>query len=774
MGILVKDLSDFVGNYDRIYSMDGLKKLIDKLYSEDAPISFDIETGYSGPDVAKLSLDAYDPRQFIAGFSITNSPQWARYVPVMHDFGGNLDHEEVWTLMKPLLEEKEIIAYNALFEARNMKNLDRKGHGPQINLDFTTLHDPMIQSYVLSETRFHGLKSNTLDRYNYPQAEIKTLFPKITEKQKSAIRFNPLDPNDTDVLNYVCDDVTWAWRHDDDQRPKVLAERNAIYGMEREISGILIDMAEVGVSVDWEGITQGFADYTSFYQSMLDDTRKKFEEQLGRELVNVNFASPKQLQTILFDPEDGLGLTPAQKTPKGEPSTGDTSLEAIRHQNPAVDQLLKLRSAKKMGDWFKDYEKRKGTAYDDKLHPNFKQTTVQSGRFACDAPNVQNITKKWWFSTIDRDWDQFPKDEDGDKAYESYVKNTGKHGVNYWTGNARDYLVASPGYKFLIFDYKQQELRILAGLAKEPYLIESFNNDVDVHEATASLMFNTPIDKVTKDQRARGKTINFGNVYGQGAKAMGDQLGISKQEAQDLFDRYFSAFSKVSNWFDKVKREAKEKGYVESFLGRKSTIWDYQSKFESVRNKGDRMAVNVPVQGGGADISKLAMIRSKRMLMEKGWWMTKVRLLMNQHDSLIFEVSDDLDLNEVKDLIEPQVSFPVPGFPKFDVDWETGTRWGSCDSWEDYVAFQNSETVTQESPKSEVTYDIKVTFNNPTRSVASAVINSLKRHPGSSSSIFVMNGKSQNIGISVDAGTLLASEIKAVSQGTCEVELISS
>jgi DNA polymerase-1 len=589
--------------------------------------------------------------------------------------------------------------------------------------------------------------------------------------QKKYIRFNPLSITDPKVVNYVCDDVTWALRLDQDRRPKVLAEREFIYKLEKEIATILVDMADVGIAVDWDGINAGLAQYDYFYQQMENLTRKKFEEATGRDLTTLNFRSTQQMSTLLFDPDEGLGLKAAQKTKKGgKPSTSDTSLEALKNEHPAVAQLLKYRQTKMMGNWFSLWSKL-NTSYDGRVHPNFKQTTVQSGRFACDAPNVQNIRKKWWFTIVERNYEIFPKGKNGDANFEKYVRDNGTNGVDYWYGNARDYIVASPGYHILSFDYGQQELRVLAGLAKEPYLLQAFDKGEDIHKATAALMFNVPLEEVTEEQRQKGKTINFGNVYGQGAKAMGDQLGITETEAQGLFDRYFSAFSKVADWFETVKRQGAKDGYVESFMKRKSTIWEAQSEYRTIRNKAERMFVNVPVQGGGADITKVAMVKAKRMLIEKGWWKTKVRLLMNQHDSLVFEVSDDLDLYEVRDLLKPQVSFPVTGFPEFVVDWECGLRWGSCVKMLDKPE-PSPEPVEDPAPALQELHNLCIRFESrPTQETLKSVASVLKSSPGKSTITLVIDQDRAELKFGVALSDALCSELITVSNGECEVSM---
>jgi DNA polymerase-1 len=743
------DLHDYQGNYGRVFSLDGVKRLVDHLVSSGDTVAFDIETGYTGQDKRKASLDVYFPYQFVVGFSITNSTEWARYVPLLHDFGENLDPHEVWPVMKPLLETVQVVCHNWVFESRNMRALDLKGHGPRIEMPWENAWDTMIQSYVLSETPQHGLKELSQAHYNYEQAEIHSLFEKkLTEEQQKCIRFNPL-PISPEVINYACDDVTWSLRLDQDGREKCLTERKFIYTLEREIQGILIDMADVGVSVDWDGIATGLSQFEFFYQAMENLTRRLFEEASGRDLTTLNFRSAPQMRQLLFE---DLGLTPARmtkpnKSGKQSASTDETSLEILRKQHPAVDQLLKYRQTKKMGEWFELWSTLR-TSYDEKVHPSLNQIRVQSGRFASDSPNVQNITKKWWFASRVRDFSEFPSTKDGDAAWEAHLKQTGVNGIDYWTGNARDYLVASPGYRLLTFDYRTAEMRVLAGLAQEPHLLNAFENKIDVHVTAASLAFGVSLEQIDKDHplRQRAKAVNFGLIYGQGVQGLADGLGIPKDEAQKIMDQYFAAFSKVDQWFTKVKRDAHDHGYVESFMGRKSTLWELQSPNKAVRSKADRLAVNIPVQGGAADYCKVAMVRAQRALVKAGWWKTKVRMLMNQHDSLVFEVADDLSLTEVIDLLEPAVSFPIKGFPLMEVDWETGLRWGSVTKYVPGDPEEVSEVSVAESETDDLEIDLPeellITFSDiPTEDQVQEVISVLKSAPGTIPVVFCVSGQ---------------------------------
>lgn len=720
------DLGDYAGNYGYVTQMDALKALLGKLGDEGKTIAFDIETGYIGMDREKASLDVHSLDQMIVGFSVTNSVDWARYIPLKHDDTDlNMDPNQVWPLVKELFESgaADIACHSYQFEGRNLRMLDLKGDGPDIFP--TRVHDTQIQSYVIGQAppfgqKWHGLKQLTNHWFNYDQMELPDLFrlyapkdkkgkPKFTKHDSDCLRFNRL-PLDYAVQQYVCDDVTWCLRLDQFQRPNI--EQNLwfdtahrMYQMELAILDLLIEMSHFGISVNWPGLAKGMEDYNVFIANMQKTARGMLAEVVNDDYAAAfNFRSNPQVGKLLFGSEY-LGLTPTSFTDGGNPSTAEDSLEAIRKQHPVVDMILKLRQVEKMGQWFDQWNGYR-TTHDDKVHPALNQTRVQSGRFASDNPNVQNITKKWWYTSVPRDWSRYPANEPADEEFEAWVEENYAADSDYWTGNARSFLVASPGYRLLSFDYAQQELRVLAGLSKEPYLIEAFAQGVDIHKATAALMFSTPIDEVTKAQRQRGKTINFALIYGQGPTAMASALGISVAEAKALMAQYFAAFTNVSSWINSTKIQAGKTGYVTSFYGRRSTIWELFSDSEAVRSKAERKMVNLPVQGGGADISKLAMLKSRKALRDRGWWGDKVRMLMNQHDSLVYEVRDDMDLDEVIAVLEPEVMLlDVPElkqFPPMEVDWEVGLTWGGVSKFKKQVeedgvgqSVESLPTVTQ-------------------------------------------------------------------------------
>jgi DNA polymerase-1 len=699
------DLSGHQANYGYVVEMDALKALLDKLATEAKPMAFDIETGYLGMPHPKRSLDVHNLDQMIVGFSITNGPDWARYIPLHHDNTDlNMDPNQVWPMVKELFESgvADLVAHSWQFEGRNLRTLDIKGDGPDIIP--ARVHDTQIQSYVIGQAppfgnRWHTLKQLTGHWFNYEQREITDLFasyapkdkngnPKYTKADADCLRFNTL-PLDYAVQQYTCDDVTWCWRLDQFQRRNITENRwyptaGRMYALELEILDLLVEMAGFGISVDWDGLAKGLEDYHVFQANMEQTARRMLAELVNDDYAAAfNFNSPPQVSRLLFDTEH-LGLRPTQFTDTGNPSTADASLEAIRKQHPIVDMILKLRQVAKMGQWFEKWNGYR-TGYDDKVHAALNQTRVQSGRFASDNPNVQNITKKWWHTSVLRDWRRYPANEPADEEFMAWVEDNYAADNDYWTGNARSYLVASPGYRFLSFDYAAQEMRVLAGLSQEPYLIEAFARGLDIHRATAAMMFSTPLEQVTPSQRRRGKTMNFALIYGQGPRAMAAALGISVEEAKTLMDQYFAAFTNVRHWMDRTKIQAGRAGYVTSFYGRRSTLWELFSDNEAIRSRGERKKINIPVQGGGADISKLAMLAARRVLRRRGWWGEPVRILMNQHDSLIFEVRDDLDMAAVIRLLEPAVMLTglpeLQAFPPMEVDWEVGLTWGDISTF---------------------------------------------------------------------------------------------
>ena len=706
----------FTENFSAVQDMYELNALIDKLYNDDKLLGFDIETGYTGKDAPGRAPNTYHRNQFIVGFSITNAPNWARYVPLRHEFADNLDPNVVWSLMKPLLEDKQGVAQNIGFEAENLRNLDCKGDGPNIVIPVSEWYDSMIEAYILADIPpmpvdgsleegdlvkryippFHmdedgfqkpelkqflvGLKSLTKFRYNYDQKDIHSLFnsgKELTAQQKRMIRFNTL-PVSPEVVHYACDDAYLCLQLHNDQYARILEDEFLphVYKLEMQIAEMLVEMREIGINVDWDRLRTNKEVKDKFLHEMEVDTKNKFSEEAGRSIPELNLNSPLQLQKLIFGKkfDGGLGIHGTQTTASGALSTNDKALSVVKKESPAVDSLLKYRQAKKTGEWVDLWNSLYDESWDHKIHPSFIQVRVPSGRFASAGPNVQNLTKTWWY-------------QKGTKSMADTLRS-GIPGEDFWTDNARDMVVASPGYKLLSFDYASAEIQFLGALAKETEIIEAFHRGEDFHKWAASIMYSKDVKDVTKKERQSAKAFSFGSIYQQGLKALSETLNITLAEAEDIQTKYFSAFPNVDKFFERQKYRAATDYEVRTWMGRKITLWEGMHESQRVRSKAARLSINTVVQGGATgDYVKVAMVNVRKRLIERGWWGKEVRLLMNQHDSLVFEHSEDIDQKELIEYLTPAISFDLTGvtgmydtfdvFPPMSIDWETGYRWGS-------------------------------------------------------------------------------------------------
>jgi DNA polymerase-1 len=649
-------------NYAAIKSIDDLAKLFAKLKDIDAPMGFDIETGYDGPDRKHGALAAH-AGAFVVGFSFTIDPRWARYVPLRHDLGPNLDQDKVLEICQPVLEQKRLVAHNAKFEKRFMRKL---------GVDLGILHDTIIDAYVLSDWQYIGLKDLMTDIFGWKMTELLDLFPGLTKDQEDCIRFNILDLNPK-VVAYGCEDSAAALTLSNRISARAATERPFIHRLEMETLETLLDMEEWGVAADWVDMERRLEEAERFIIRLKDEVRADFSGLLGRSMVKLNLASPKQIREIMYDPPPkGLGL-PVTKMTKGgkkeppKPSTDEVALKKAAKDNEAIAKMLKVRELENLIDRFNLWLEKKPAkkqvfvrGIDQRVHADYAQTIVKTGRFAAADPPIQQCPKKYKWELSD--------------------------GTEF-SGNFRDLLVAGPGTYFLGYDYSQIELRAIAGLSQDATLMKAFEDGEDVHKFTASMMLGIPIEEIDDDKRQQGKTFNFALIYQMGPQTLADRLASTLDRAKELFSAFFARLPAIKAWVDKTKAECIPRGYTVSAFGRKWKIWELYSDNRAVFAHAERMVVNAPVQGWAADYTKIAMNRIRRALIEKGWW-GRVRMVMNQHDMLMFEVDQDIDPKELREFLLPWAVFDIEGMPKIVSDWEFGYRWGSTLKVEDDTRFE--------------------------------------------------------------------------------------
>jgi DNA polymerase-1 len=367
--------------------------------------------------------------------------------------------------------------------------------------------------------------------------------------------------------------------------------------IEKPLMPIVKAMTKQGIKIDVPRLSE----LSKKYHAELSAIEKKIWKLAGEEF---NIASPKQLGEILFV-KMGLKAKGQKKTSTGGFSTKESELEKLKDESPIAGLVLDYRElAKLLGTYIDTIPKL--VDGNSRLHSEFLQAGSATGRMASQNPGIQNIPNKT---------------ELGREIRKSFI--------------------AEKGYKIVTFDYSQIELRIAAFLSGDKKLIDIFKNGEDVHTAVARQVFGVAADKVTKEMRSRAKTINFGVMYGMGVTALQKNINASRQEAQQFLDGYFNTYSGLAEYLEQVKRETAQRGYTETFFGRRRYFPDIHSRLPFMKAAAERMAINAPIQGTEADIIKLAMVEIDKFLTQKDL-KGDVRMLLQVHDELVFEVKEGI------------------------------------------------------------------------------------------------------------------------------------
>lgn len=672
-------------DYQAVTTTADLKALVKELTSDNQRLTaFDVETGYSTPKpVEKRALDMYHPDFFVVGCSLTNDPSWARYIPIRHDSEQFFEPREVWETLRPVLEEQTIIAHHKKFEDKILRALPQQGDADRPILTRTG-HDSMLAAYVSGQFRETGLKFLSHAVLGEDQAEFASLFVGADGQMPTAAkvkraRFNHLPPTADNVVSYACDDAALCLAVFNVLSQTLTPDQWRVYSLELGISSLMVEAEEFGVGVAWRAMQEAQVRGTTFIPRFEQAVRARLGEmsadpRVREKALTVNFRSAPQMRTLLYE---DLGMTTTRTTDSGALSTDAQALEALSRNHSGVRGLLDYREsqvlAKRLDKWLNEYS----GACDERVHPTFSQTQVVTGRFSANDPAIQQCPKDWLWSV--------EVGEDGAPS------SDGSNGKDFWSGNFRKFIVAKEDHYLLTFDYSQIELRVLAGVTQEPTLLTAFANGIDPHVATAAMMLGLSADNVGPKERAKGKTLNFGIIYGMGPKSMAERLAISLDEARGLFDLYKSQFSRVGGWEASQKIRGVRDKKVATWLGRTVPLFQASSDKPGLIAQAERLSVNAPIQGGAADYVKLAMLRSRALLSAADLWGPgKVVLTMNQHDALTFEAHNSVDPVALRALLQEavvfdaQVMFPdmeVPRFPKFEVDWEIGLSWGESQGW---------------------------------------------------------------------------------------------
>ncbi|MEK7194829.1 MAG: DNA polymerase I [Patescibacteria group bacterium] len=399
--------------------------------------------------------------------------------------------------------------------------------------------------------------------------------------------------------------------------------------IEMPLLPVLARMEERGIAIDEKELS----DLSKLVNKELTDREGKIYKQAGGEF-NIN--SPQQLGEILFEKLNLKGRV--RKTGGGALSTAAPELEKLREEHPIIDLVLEYRELQKLKTTYIEpfpilIDKRDG-----RLHTTYNQTGAGTGRLSSQDPNLQNIPTRT---------------ELGQQFRKAFI--------------------AAPGHKLVAFDYSQLELRIMAHLAQDKKMMAAFRNGEDIHTRTAVEIFKVDPKDVTKDMRRQSKVLNFGIIYGMGSLGFARAAGVSRNQAKEFIERYFAEFSGVANYIERVKKEVARTGYAKTIFGRRRPLPDIHSTTPQFRAQAERMAVNHPAQGTEADLIKLAMVRVDEWIRKEDLE-KDVRMLLQVHDELVFEISEKLTKEvtpKIRKIMEDAYKFDVP----LIVDAKEGINW---------------------------------------------------------------------------------------------------
>ncbi|BCN22898.1 DNA polymerase I [Vibrio alfacsensis] len=585
--------------YETILDEASFMAWLDKLKASDL-FAFDTETDSLDYMVANL-----------VGLSFAIDEGIAAYVPVAHDYldaPQQLDREWVLAQLKPILEDEtqakvgQNLKYDASVLARY--GIEMKG----------IKHDTMLASYVYNSVGGkHDMDSLALRFLQHSCIS----FEQIAGKGKNQLTFNQIELDEASPYAAEDADVTLRLHNrlvanlEQDDKLKAVYEE-----IEMPLVPVLSRIERTGVLIDDMKLSTQSVEIAA----RLDELEQKAYEIAEQEF---NMNSPKQLQAILFEK---MGLPVIKKTPSGTPSTNEEVLQELALDYPLPKLILEYRGLAKLKSTYTDKLPKMINPSTGRVHTSYHQAVTATGRLSSTDPNLQNIPIR---------------NEEGRRIRQAFI--------------------AAAGYKILAVDYSQIELRIMAHLSGDQALLDAFRHGKDIHAATAAEIMGVSIDQVSSEQRRRAKAVNFGLIYGMSAFGLAKQLGIPRGEAQAYMDKYFERYPGVMQYMEDTRSAASAQGYVETIFGRRLHLPEIQSRNGMRRKAAERAAINAPMQGTAADIIKKAMLLVDQWIQEEG--NGRVKLLMQVHDELVFEVEESSLVeieSKVQELMESAADLEVP------------------------------------------------------------------------------------------------------------------
>tara|TARA_A100001015_G_scaffold33608_1_gene37273 strand:- start:12394 stop:13839 length:1446 start_codon:yes stop_codon:yes gene_type:complete len=406
-------------------------------------------------------------------------------------------------------------------------------------------------------------------------------------------------------------------------------QEKLLHNLEYPLVHVLSKVEQNGAKIDKKKL----ANHSKELSEKIDELSSSAFKIAGEEF---NLDSPKQLLEILYEK---LGLPILKKTPKGQPSTNEDTLQRLSEEYELPKIILQYRTLAKLKSTYTDSLINIENPKTNRIHTSYQQAVTSTGRLSSTEPNLQNIPIKT---------------AEGRRIREAFVPEKG------------NILISA--------DYSQIELRIMAHLSDDKNLTYAFNNDIDVHSSTAAEVFGVSIEDVSQDQRRSAKAINFGLMYGMSAFGLTRQLGIPRGEAQEYLDKYFARYTGVRDYMDNIKIKAKEDKFVETIMGRRLYLNEINAANGLRRQAAERAAINAPLQGSAADIIKKAMLDIDELILNE---MSEVKMIMQVHDELVFECpkdNADIVMQKMKTTMEQTIELNIPLIAEAAI----GTNWNEA------------------------------------------------------------------------------------------------
>ena len=563
-------------------------------------------------DTETTSVDAMQAQLVGMSFAVEGGTAW--YVAVSRETEAA---QRMVDIFRPFFEHPSIekVGQNLKYDLLVLSHYGVEVAGP--------LFDTMLAHYVVQPEQRHNMDLLAEKYLHYRTIPIEALIGSGRTQRNMA----DLEPKE--IVDYACEDADVTLR-----LYPILKEEMEKYEVtsvfthiEMPLLPVLARMERNGVRLDTAALEETGRNFTERMQQLETD----IYELAGHEFT---ITSPKQVGAVLFD-ELQISAK-VKKTKTGQYSTSEEVLESLRDKHPIVEKILQHRALKKLLSTYVEALPKLIHPQTGHIHTSFNQAVTATGRLSSSNPNLQNIPVRG---------------EDGREIRRAFVPEEGE--------------------VFFSADYSQIELRIMAHLSEDEHMVADFNSGLDIHAATAARIFHKPVEEVDRDERRKAKTANFGIIYGISAFGLSERMGVSRGEAKELIENYFSTYPKVREYMNESIERAKQTGYITTQFGRRRYLADINAGNATVRGYAERNAVNAPIQGTAADIIKLAMVAIDRRLREEK---LQTRMILQVHDELNFSVPPT-ELEQVRHLVVEEMERAFQMRVPLVAECGEGTNW---------------------------------------------------------------------------------------------------